>query len=519
MPIPNIMFQGTASTVGKSIVAAAFCRIFKQDGYRVAPFKSQNMALNSYITLEGGEMGRAQVVQAEAAGIEPTVDMNPILLKPTSDYLAQVIVKGEVFQCMSALQYDEYKPLLMDLIMESYRRLALQSDIIVIEGAGSPAEVNLRDRDIVNMGLAEQIDTPVILIGDIDKGGVFASLFGTVMLLPEAERKRIKGFIINKFRGDSEILKPGLTMIEDLTGIPVLGVIPYFNIAIDDEDSVTERFQRCSAVDADRINIGIINYPYMSNFTDFAPLENQPGVQARYFNRYDPGYLPDLVILPGSKNTIADLRFIRESRLDIWLKKYYESGGLIMGICGGFQMLGVKITDPDGVESELSEMKGLGFLDIHTRFLKEKITARVSARVNDLFNTGLANLSGVPVAGYEIHMGVSTPGDAAKPFTRIESRLGVAIEEIDGYASVDGRVFGTYIHGIFDTPDFLGKLVNMLRGRKGFEEDSQRDFQKVIDYKQFKEAEYDKLADIVRNNVDVNRIYEIVLRRSSMEIK
>lgn len=508
MPVPNIMFQGTASTVGKSIIAAAFCRIFKQDGYRVAPFKSQNMALNSYITLTGGEMGRAQVVQAEAAGMEPAVDMNPILLKPTSDCFAQVIVNGKVVRSMSALEYDEHKPSLMELVLESYRRLALQSDIIVVEGAGSPAEINLRDRDIVNMGLAERIDAPVILIGDIDKGGVFASLYGTIMLLPETERKRIRGLIINKFRGDYKILKPGLTMIEDLTGIPVLGVIPYFNLAIDDEDSVTERFHRFAVADLNRINIGIVNYPYMSNFTDFAPLEIQPGVQTRYFNHYDPGYHPDLVILPGSKNTITDLRFIRESGLDIWLKKYYDSGGLIMGICGGFQMLGQTITDPDGVESKSAKMEGLGFLDIHTRFLTEKITTRVSATVCDLSDTGLAELSGASITGYEIHMGVSNPGSDLKPFTQIDSRLGVETKEIDGYTSVDGRVFGTYIHGIFDTPDFLEKLLNMLRERKELDGDSQG----VIDYKQFKEAEYDKLADIVRCNVDVCKVYDIIFQ-------
>lgn len=351
------MFQGTASTVGKSIIATAFCRIFKQDGYKVAPFKSQNMALNSYITLDGKEMGRAQVVQAEAAGIEPCVEMNPILIKPSSDCSAQIILKGKVFKNMSAVSYDEYKYFFMDIVMESYNKLSSDNDIVVIEGAGSPAEINLRKRDIVNMEIANKVNSPVVLIGDIDKGGVFASIYGTIMLLNETDRKRIKGIIINKFRGDVEILKPGLKMLEDLVNVPVLGVIPYFNLSIDDEDSVTERFNK-SSLNNKEINIGVIKLPYMSNFTDFAPLENQKNVNLFYFNK-KIDFIPDLVIIPGSKSTISDLKFIRNEGIEDWLKHYYKSGGIIMGICGGYQMLGQKIFDSDKVESNLTEINGL----------------------------------------------------------------------------------------------------------------------------------------------------------------
>jgi adenosylcobyric acid synthase len=512
MSAKNLMFQGTASTVGKSVITAAFCRILKQDGYRVAPFKSQNMALNSYITLEGGEMGRAQVVQAEAAGIEPTVDMNPVLIKPTSDCNAQVIVRGKVYQNMSAGDYDDYKLNLMNLVLESYRNLADGYEIVILEGAGSPAEINLRERDIVNMGMAEQVDAPVILIGDIDKGGVFASLYGTLMLLDLKERIRVKGFIINKFRGDYELLKPGLTMIENLTNIPVLGVVPYFDLCIDDEDSVTDRFKRNSSPAGvpDLITIGVVKLPYMSNYTDFAPLEKQNGVSLRYFNRITEEFYPDLVILPGSKNTTYDLKFFRDVGLEAWLKKYYNSGGMIMGICGGFQMLGQKIFDPDLVESAAKAIDGLGYLDILTNFSSQKITTRVRAAVLDLKGTALEGLSGAKLEGYEIHMGVSTPVGDVFPFTWINSRLDKPTDETDGYVSPNGRVFGTYIHGIFDTPDFLGRLLKILKNRKGQSGPSLE----VINYRLFKDTEYDRLAEIVRKSVDVDKVYEIILGES-----
>jgi len=500
------MFQGTASTVGKSIIATAFCRIFKQDGYKVAPFKSQNMALNSYITLDGKEMGRAQVVQAEAAGIEPRVEMNPILIKPSSDCSAQIILKGKVFKNMSAVSYDEYKYFFMDIVMESYNKLSSDNDIVVIEGAGSPAEINLRKRDIVNMEIANKVNSPVILIGDIDKGGVFASIYGTMMLLNETDRKRIKGIIINKFRGDVEILKPGLKMLEDLVNVPVLGVIPYFNLSIDDEDSVTERFNK-SSLNNKEINIGVIKLPYMSNFTDFAPLENQKNVNLFYFNK-KIDFMPDLVIIPGTKSTISDLKFIRNEGIEDWLKYYYKSGGIIMGICGGYQMLGQKISDSDKVESNLTEVNGLGLLDITTEFIHDKITSRVKAKVLNLENTAIKDLSNTYIEGYEIHMGISRPAGNVRPFIQIKSRLKEKSEEIDGYISSDGKIFGTYIHGIFDTPEFLMKILNVLKINKGLRKISTE----IIDYKSFKDSQYDKLALIVRNNMNINKIYEIIFK-------
>jgi adenosylcobyric acid synthase len=506
MNAKNIMFQGTASTVGKSIIATAFCRIFKQDGYKVAPFKSQNMALNSYITLDGKEMGRAQVVQAEAAGIEPRVEMNPILIKPSSDCSAQIILKGKVFKNMSAVSYDEYKYFFMDIVMESYNKLSSDNDIVVIEGAGSPAEINLRKRDIVNMEIANKVNSPVILIGDIDKGGVFASIYGTMMLLNETDRKRIKGIIINKFRGDVEILKPGLKMLEDLVNVPVLGVIPYFNLSIDDEDSVTERFNK-SSLNNKEINIGVIKLPYMSNFTDFAPLENQKNVNLFYFNK-KIDFMPDLVIIPGTKSTISDLKFIRNEGIEDWLKYYYKSGGIIMGICGGYQMLGQKISDSDKVESNLTEVNGLGLLDITTEFIHDKITSRVKAKVLNLENTAIKDLSNTYIEGYEIHMGISRPAGNVRPFIQIKSRLKEKSEEIDGYMSSDGKIFGTYIHGIFDTPEFLMKILNVLKINKGLRKISTE----IIDYKSFKDSQYDKLALIVRNNMNINKIYEIIFK-------
>ncbi len=511
MTAKNIMFQGTASTVGKSVIAAAFCRIFKQDGYRVAPFKTQNMALNSYVTGEGGEISRAQVVQAEAAGVAPAIDMNPVLIKPTSDCQAQVIVGGRVYRNMSAMEYELFKPALMDGILASYARLAAGSDIIVIEGAGSPAEINLRERDLVNMGIATRVDAPVIVIGDIDKGGVFASFYGTAMLLEESERSRIRGFIINKFRGDPEILAPGLRMIEERTGIPVLGVVPYFDLSIDDEDSITERFHRttpATATEAGALAIGVIRLPYMANYTDFAPLENQPGVELAYFQTAREGYRPDLVIIPGSKNTAGDLQFIRENGLQEWLAGYHASGGLIMGVCGGFQMLGQRLLDPGLVESGRAESEGLGLLNVSTTLFREKVTTRVRASVLDLDGTVLEMLAGAPLEGYEIHMGVTTPTGEVRPFTRITERMGRPADLPDGCASPDGRVCGTYIHGLFDTPEFLGRLLQLLLNRKT----DQGTPVEAIDYKRFKEQQYDQLAGIVRNSVDLGRVYETIFK-------
>ena len=373
----NIMLQGTMSNVGKSLLAAALCRIFRQDGYRVAPFKSQNMALNSFITASGGEMGRAQVVQAEAAGIAPDVRMNPILLKPTTDSGSQVIVNGRVLGNLRAMDYYARKRELLPAVMTAYESLASEYDVIVIEGAGSPAEINLKQGDFVNMGLAELVDAPVLLIGDIDRGGVFAQLYGTVALLEPEERARVKGTIVNKFRGDRSILAPGLEMLEQLCGVPVLGVVPYTHVDVDDEDSLTSRFTAQTA--RKLLDLAVIRLPYLSNFTDFSPFERYANVSLRYVTSVRELGQPDLIFLPGTKSTIADLVWLRESGLESAILQQAARGTLIFGVCGGYQMLGQRILDPDGVESTPGrELRGLGLLDMETVFQGDKIQRQTS---------------------------------------------------------------------------------------------------------------------------------------------
>ena len=363
MAAKSLMVLGTMSSAGKSFVTAGLCRIFRQDGYRTAPFKSQNMALNSYITADGMEMGRAQVMQAEAAGIAPDVRMNPILLKPTSDSGSQVIVNGEIYGTMRAQEYYTKKQELIPYILKAYHALAAENDIIVLEGAGSPAEINLKSVDIVNLGMAELSDSPAILVGDIDRGGVFASLYGTIMLLDDAERRRIQGIVINKFRGDVEILKSGLTMLEELTGIPVLGVVPYLPLELDDEDSLSERLSRREAATESLLDVAVIRFPRISNFTDFEALEQVEGVSVRYVSRRGELGTPDMILLAGTKSTMADLRWLRQSGLEAELLKCHEKGVFLMGICGGFQMLGKRLCDPEQVEDG-GELRGMGLLDV-----------------------------------------------------------------------------------------------------------------------------------------------------------
>lgn len=498
------MIQGTGSSVGKSILVTALCRIFKQDGLSVAPFKSQNMALNSYITAEGLEMGRAQVAQAEASGLLPSVAMNPILLKPTTDKKSQVILQGKVYKNMSAVEYHEYKPELSEMVRDEYNKLEEKHDVIVIEGAGSPAEINLRDKDLVNMGMAEIADAPVILVGDIDKGGVFASLAGTMLLLKEEERKRVKGVIINKFRGDIEILKPGIKMLEDIIKIPVLGVIPYLNVNIEDEDSVTETFKKKRSGKKKDILIEVIRLPHISNFTDFNVFANFPDVDIRYVNEGEHIGEPDILILPGSKNTIGDLSYLRESGLEDDIKKHAASGKMLIGICGGYQMLGEHLYDPHKTESNMLELPGLGLLDMSTTFAQEKVTTQVWAKVNnDMFGQDFQNES---IKGYEIHMGINTYGKNIKPFIEIYDRLGVRCEEIDGVTNNVGNVFGSYIHGIFDNTKFTRMLLNKVRKSKGLEVISEI----PESFQEFKEKEYNRLADFVRQNLDMKAIYGLV---------
>ena len=443
-----IMVQGTMSNSGKSFITAGLCRVFAQDGYRVAPFKSQNMALNSYITKDGLEMGRAQVVQAEAAGVEPTADMNPILLKPTSHTGSQVIVNGRVRGQMKAMDYFKHKTELIPDIMAAFGRLSEAYDIIVIEGAGSPAEINLKENDIVNMGLAKMVDAPVLLVGDIDRGGVFASLYGTVKLLEAEEQARIQGLIINKFRGDPEILKPGVQMIEELVHIPVVGVVPMEKIDIDDEDSLSEHL--LSEEMTGGLDVAVIRLPHISNFTDFTAFERRPGVSLRYVDRASKLGSPHLILLPGTKNTMADLRWLRNNGLEERIIRLSKDGVSVMGVCGGYQMLGSVLSDPEGVEDG-GEMAGMGLLPGQTIFREEKTRTRICGAV---INGGM---KGCPVEGYEIHMGD----------TRMEERdsseflpwLRLADGRMDGMTNRDGTVMGTYLHGIFDEGDFLNHLI------------------------------------------------------------
>ena len=498
----SIMIQGTASSVGKSILTAAFCRIFNQDGYTVAPFKSQNMALNSFITEEGLEMGRAQVVQAEAAKVTPHVLMNPILLKPSTDKKAQVIFMGKVHKNMSAVEYHEFKPELKFMVKDAYQKLSDQYDIVVLEGAGSPAEINLRENDIVNMGMAELSDSPVLLVGDIDRGGVFASIYGTIMLMTEEEKKRIKGVIINKFRGDFEILKPGLDMIEELTGVPVLGVVPYTHLQIEDEDSLSERFKYDLEKEG-QIKVEILYLPHVSNFTDFNIFETQEDVNVRYVMRGQSIGDPDVLIIPGSKNTIEDLIYLRNSGLEEQIIRLSRKGKRIVGICGGYQILGNKLSDPLHTESAISEIHGLGLLDTDTVFEAEKTTTQVKGKI---ISSAIKSLKELEISGYEIHMGATTLGSKVMPFVEITEQLDDSVSIMDGAISEDGKVFGSYIHGIFDDIEFTRTFLNDIRKEKGLDDLTS----KVQSFDEFKETEYEKLADVVRKHVDMDKVYDII---------
>lgn len=491
------MVQGTTSNAGKSLTVAALCRIFKQDGLRAAPFKSQNMALNSFITADGAEMGRAQVMQAEAADIAPDVRMNPILLKPTSDCGSQVIVNGVSRGTMPAKAYYAYKKQLVPDILEAYHSLASEYDVIVIEGAGSPAEINLRENDIVNMGMAEMADAPVLLVGDIDRGGVFASLYGTAELLEPQERARIKGLIINKFRGDVDILKPGLDMMEQRLHIPFVGVVPYLHLDLDDEDSLSERLhpqQQAALVD-----IAVIRLPRLSNFTDFAPLERMPGVSVRYITRTQELKNPDLILIPGSKNTMDDLKWMRQNGLEAELKKFAAAGNPVFGICGGYQMMGLTLADPDGVEAG-GTMDGMGLLPTHTVFCADKTTTQVHGAFESVDGL-LSGLSGISFAGYEIHMGETTYEPEAKTLTRIARG---DVSAADGAQC--GACYGTYVHGIFDREAVSEALVSALLTRKGLSDADVRGF----DTEAYKQQQYDALADAVRGALDMDAIYRIL---------
>ena len=491
----SLMIQGTASSVGKSVLCAAFLRIMKQDGYTVAPFKAQNMALNSFVTREGLEMGRAQVTQAQAAGMDPDVRMNPVLLKPTSDRRSQVIVDGKAIGTMTAMEYHKYKPALRKSIKVTYDALESTVDYVFIEGAGSPAEINLRAGDIVNMSMAEAADAPVILVGDINLGGVFASLLGTIMLLTEEERARVKGVIINKFRGDVKILEPGLKMLEDRINIPVLGVIPWMDVELEDEDSVTERFER--KVGQGDLDVAVVKLKHISNFTDFQSLALQPGVKVRYAQTSSELENADLIILPGTKNTIEDLIDLRNRGMDAAIVRHARKGGMVIGVCGGYQMLGRKLHDPDHVESRVPKLAGLDLLDMEVTFAKEKHTAQSSGVVEA--SGWLADANGVIVDGYEIHAGHNHLGENAVPWLHIGGK-------VDGVMNAQGNVLGSYLHGLFDDGQLFAAIAAHIRREKGIVTENQA----PVSFEEFREREFDRIADIVRASVDMDMIYKII---------
>lgn len=492
----SLMIQGTASSVGKSLICTAICRILAQDGYNVNPFKSQNMSLNSYITPEGHEMGRAQAMQAEACRKLPDSCMNPILLKPTSDRKSQVIIEGSVYADMDAVEYFAFKPQLKGRISEIYRRLEDSSDIVVIEGAGSPAEINLNQEDFVNMGMAKIAKAPVLLVGDIDRGGVFASLAGTMLLLSEEERKLVKGVIINKFRGSLEILKPGLRMLEDIVKVPVLGVIPYFSMNIEDEDSVSEWLRSGDSKDWE-LDIAVIRLPYMSNHTDFNALRLHEDISLRFVEIDEDLGKPDVIILPGTKNTIHDMKALIKAGMDKRILKCHEKGSVVFGICGGYQMLGKEISDSLRAESENEHSEGLGLLDTVTEFRQNKFTT---------LSKGRDNIFGTEVRGYEIHMGETLNAETAYPFITVTERGGNKLSGQDGMINEHRTVFGTYIHGIFDSSRFARSFLNMVRERKGLAPLANT----ASDYWEYKEGQFDKLADIVREGIDMKMLYKIL---------
>lgn len=495
-----IMVQGTASHVGKSVLVTALCRIFRNDGFKVAPFKAQNMSLNSYVTPDGGEIGRAQAVQAEAAGVKPSVEMNPVLLKPEADSRSQVVVLGRPQMSTTAAEYYRLKAQLWPVVTGALHRLRSQYEVIVIEGAGSPAEINLADGDIVNMKIARYCRAPVLLVGDIDRGGVFASLLGTLWLLRPGDLSLIKALVINKFRGDPALLEPGLGFLEKEAGIPIAGVIPYFHdIHIAQEDSVTLEQLKPRQSPA-QIDIAVIRMPHISNFDDFDPLDKENGVRVRYVNSIKNLNHPDLIILPGSKTTVADLDWLKESGLAHRVTELHHQGVCIIGICGGYQMLGRYINDPDHVESPVQRSQGLGLLSITTAFLPTKETHQIKGNV--VADRGLlAEARGVGFEGYEIHMG-RTESDEGSTAFRIRERSTKPCDARDGCLDTSGRVLGTYIHGLFHNQELRRGILQQIAHLKG------RSLIFNGDDRQW-DGEYDKLANLVRDSLDMDIVYSI----------
>jgi adenosylcobyric acid synthase len=497
MSARTLMVQGTASSVGKSLLVAALCRYFHQKGLRVAPFKSQNMSNNSFVTSERLEIGRAQAMQAEACGIEPSVDMNPVLLKCESDHRVQVIILGKAGASLSGEAYYHYSPQLKPVITDALNRLKEKVDLVILEGAGSPAEVNLQSRDLANMFAAKTADAPVLLVGDIDRGGVFASLIGTMDLLLPEDRPRVKGLIINKFRGNLEILKSGLDIIEQKTGVPILGVLPYLEglrIAEEDAAVLDSRKENSPAP----LKIKVIHFPRISNFDDFQPLERESSVELQFIEKPEDAVEADLLILPGTKSTMDDLRWLRVQGFESVLKNRAQSGLPLLGVCGGYQMLGEVIEDPNHEESQESSVAGLGLLPIGTQFEKEKVTAQseiTAANENSIFlSAGSERLR-----TYEIHMGRVVVREIAQPLFRVHSRNGKVVDEMEG--AVKGSVAGTLMHGLFENDKLRQSLISYLGRRKGLS----------LSADAFsKEAEYDRLAEMIRNHLDTNFLDQLV---------
>lgn len=501
----KVMFQGTSSHVGKSILTTAFCRILTQDGYNTAPFKAQNMALNSYVTRSGGEMGRSTVAQAEAAGVEPIVQMNPVLLKPTGNSCSQVILLGKSVGNYSASDYqNKYSQQAWDSVKKSLDYMETHYDILVIEGAGSPAEVNLKKNDIVNMRIAKECQSPVFLIADIDRGGALASIVGTLELLDEEERKLVKGLVINKFRGDITLLEPALTFLEERTGIPVLGVIPYLDqLGIDDEDSVSLQDMPKDSVMRD-IHIAVIQTPKISNFTDFDAFTHEPDVNVRFVQQGDLIGNPDVIILPGSKNTTEDLLYLKHHGYADEIKELADRGTPVIGICGGYQMLGEKVCDPLHVESDKDEVTGLGLLPYITTMQGEKNTYQVEFNCKNLPFLDM-NFSAENLKGYEIHMGETVLTGSAQSLFNIVRRSNAPVDLQDGFINDKHHVFGTYCHGVFDNDHLRRSVINALRKRKGL-----YPLDVKFKYREYKEAEFDRLAAIVRKHFDMKKFYEIL---------
>ena len=495
MTAKTLMIQGTGSGVGKSILTAAFCRYFYQAGYKVAPFKAQNMALNSFVTERGEEIGRAQVYQAEACGLKPEVLMNPILLKPSGDNNSQVIVMGKPDGSRNAKDFYSRHIKHKEVVTKALEELRNKYELVIIEGAGSPAEINLKDWDLVNMFIAEKAQSPVLIVGDIDKGGVFAGLKGTYDLLSKSEQERVHGFIINKFRGDIDLLKPGIKQFEEMVGKPVFGVVPYFrDLVVDEEDSIPQRFYAANHDESQVLNIAVIELPRISNFTDLSPLANDPSVSLQYVQHPSQLGNPDLIILPGSKNSVDDMNFLNKQGLASEILKRHKAGAMVLGVCGGFQMLGKKIKDPELLESNNREADGLGLFDFETTLNPEKLTRQIQLETvrSRVFTER------VQCEGYEIHMGRTT-FDTTYPALFFSSNGENPMNF--GITNQEGTAFGTYLHGFMDNDLFRESILRYIRNEKGIDEPKNR-----FDYAQFRSSELDKLADLIKSSIDMEAI-------------